>query len=242
MILKICHKTEYYFSSKVPRLVQLLKLYPSKAKTQKILDWKISCNNNTLEEAYQDSLGHKIYNIFNDNYYGSQKIISEGKVSTTDHKGIMYGLTDKVNPLCFLRQTSLTNPGKKIMELKNKIKRNKDEIKFCHYLNLLVADAIKFKSGSTNNDTTAECSLIKGEGVCQDFAHILIGLARLFSIPARYVNGYLLEDDNANEFFTHAWAELFIPDLGWIGFDPSHKKCIDEKYVRISCGYDFIDA
>ena len=77
MILKICHKTEYYFSSKVPRLVQLLKLYPSKAKTQKILDWKISCNNNTLEEAYQDSLGHKIYNIFNDNYYGSQKIISE---------------------------------------------------------------------------------------------------------------------------------------------------------------------
>ena len=78
--------------------------------------------------------------------------------------------------------------------------------------------------------------------MCQDYAHILISLARLFGIPARYVNGYLLEDNNTNKFFTHAWVELYIANLGWVAFDPSHKRCIDENYVRISCGYDFIDA
>ena len=106
----------------------------------------------------------------------------------------------------------------------------------------MVSESIKFEAEATNNNTTAESSLQLGKGVCQDYAHILISLARLFDIPARYINGYLLEDSNNNKFFTHAWVELYITNLGWVAFDPSHKKCIDENYVRISCGYDFIDA
>ena len=154
----------------------------------------------------------------------------------------MHGLSDKVNPLCFLRNTDLTKPGKKIIALSKKIKKSTDKIKFCHDLNLMVSDAIVFKTGTTNNSTTAESSMQLSKGVCQDYAHILISLARLFEIPARYINGYLMDDINSNDYFTHAWVELFITELGWIGFDPSHKKCIDENYVRISCGYDFIDA
>ena len=61
-------------------------------------------------------------------------------------------------------------------------------------------------------------------------------------MPARYINGYLIEDNNSNDYFTHAWTEIFIKDLGWVGFDPSHRRCVDDKYVRLSCGYDFIDA
>ena len=52
----------------------------------------------------------------------------------------------------------------------------------------------------------------------------------------------LLEETSSGENTTHAWVEIFINDLGWVTFDPSHKKCIDEKYVRVSTGYDFIDA
>ena len=106
----------------------------------------------------------------------------------------------------------------------------------------MVSEAISFKSGSTNTFTTADISLNQKQGVCQDYAHILISLARLFEIPARYVNGYLMDDKNTNAYFTHAWVELNLSNLGWVGFDPSHKKCIDENYIRISCGYDFIDA
>ncbi len=51
-----------------------------------------------------------------------------------------------------------------------------------------------------------------------------------------------MDDSNISNYSSHAWVELFINELGWVAFDPSHKKCIDENYVRISCGYDFIDA
>ena len=61
-------------------------------------------------------------------------------------------------------------------------------------------------------------------------------------IPARYVNGFLYEDLNTTENSTHAWGELFLNEIGWVGFDPSHKKCIDDKYIRINSGFDFLDA
>ena len=61
-------------------------------------------------------------------------------------------------------------------------------------------------------------------------------------IPARYVNGFLYEDLNAAENSTHAWGELFLKEIGWVGFDPSHKKCVDDKYIRINSGFDFLDA
>ena len=80
------------------------------------------------------------------------------------------------------------------------------------------------------------------KGVCQDFAHILISAARFNKLPARYVNGFLLEETVSGENTTHAWVEIFINNLGWVAFDPSHKKCIDDKYIRISTGFDFEDA
>ena len=59
---------------------------------------------------------------------------------------------------------------------------------------------------------------------------------------ARYINGFLLEETVSGENTTHAWVEIFINNLGWVAFDPSHKKCIDDKYIRISTGFDFEDA
>ena len=70
----------------------------------------------------------------------------------------------------------------------------------------------------------------------------MISAARLCGIPARYVNGFLYEDLNAAENSTHAWGELFLKEIGWVGFDPSHKKCVDDKYIRINSGFDFLDA
>ena len=101
MIIKIKHQTEYSFSNTVPRLVQSIKLIPSKTKNQNILDWKLSCTNGSLLESHQDALGHKIFNIFNYNFVGKQEIISKGTIETKDTNGIMSCLQDKVNPLCF---------------------------------------------------------------------------------------------------------------------------------------------
>ena len=243
MKIKVTHLTTYSYNSTVPKLIQCLKLYPSICLNQEILEWSIKSNSGKIIESHTDALGHRIVNIFNNNFKGELKISSNGIVKTKDLQGVVKGLKEKVNPICFLRQTHLTMPCKRIRKISQEAKSKKaDKIEFFHKLNLIVSNSIEYVGGSTNTSTSSHEALKQGKGVCQDFAHILISVARLNNIPARYVNGFLLEDVNSGENSTHAWAEVYIKDIGWIAFDPSHKKCIDEKYIRITCGYDFLDA
>ncbi len=243
MIIKIKHSTIYTYSKIVPRLIQCIKLYPSTCANQEILNWKINSNSGNIVESHTDALGHRILNIFNSNFSGKLKITSEGSVRTKDFSGIIKGLKEKVNPSCFLRQTKLTMPCKKIEQIGRKAKvKGTDLVEFTHKLNLLVSESIIYVGGSTTTSTSSKEALEQGKGVCQDFAHILISVARLNNLPARYINGFLLDDLNSVENSTHAWVEIFIEGLGWVAFDPSHQRCIDEKYIRISVGYDFLDA
>ena len=74
-------------------------------------------------------------------------------------------------------------------------------------------------------------------------AHALIAMARGQGIPARYVSGYLLNGDGGKEYeAAHAWAELHVPGLGWVGFDPANECCPDGRYIRLGSGYDAADA
>ena len=83
---------------------------------------------------------------------------------------------------------------------------------------------------------------MQGTGVCQDFSHILVGLARAYGYPARYVNGFLLDDTEIAENDTHAWAEIYIKDLGWVGFDVSNSISPDNRYVKLAVGFDYSDV
>ena len=238
MIININYETSYVFSSKVPRLVQSIMLHPTECLNQKIICCEIVTSKGDLVEVSKDALGHRLYNIYNKNISEPQTISMKSKVETKDYSGVMKGLDESVHPDCFLRQTKLTEPDKKILNLvKKKVK--KSSVDFCHHLNQCVFSAIKYSSGTTNIHTTAADAISQGSGVCQDFSHILVGLAKFHGYPARYVNGFMLDDTNLASNDTHAWAEIFISNLGWVGFDPCHGKCIDDRYVRVGCGYDF---
>ena len=117
--------------------------------------------------------------------------------------------------------------------------KNSDYIEIAHNILMLIAEKVKYVPYTTNTQTTAAVAIDQEKGVCQDQAHIMISAARSLNIPARYVSGYMHKNQNDSEFqATHAWAELFIKDLGWIGFDPTNKCCPDERYIRVSCGLD----
>ena len=110
-----------------------------------------------------------------------------------------------------------------------------------HALCGAVRDAVDYMTGSTDSSTPAAQALKRGSGVCQDHAHILISAARALGVPARYVVGYLLAEDVVLTE-THAWAEVYVPELGWVGFDPANRVCPTERYVRLACGLDSGDA
>jgi len=91
--------------------------------------------------------------------------------------------------------------------------------------------------------STSDDALAAGAGVCQDFAHIAIGVLRLAGIPARYVNGYLhVEHDDDTPSQSHAWVEAFAPGAGWVPFDPTHACAVGERHVLIARGRSYADV
>ena len=98
---------------------------------------------------------------------------------------------------------------------------------------------LKYESASTHVHTHMSEVLRERRGVCQDFAHLMLGLCRSLKIPARYISGYLATETASA---THAWVEVFVPGHGWRGLDPTHNRQIDETYVKIGNGRDYADV
>ena len=98
---------------------------------------------------------------------------------------------------------------------------------------------LKYESNSTHVHTHMRDVIKDRRGVCQDFAHLMIGLCRALKIPARYVSGYLATEAASA---THAWMEVFIPGHGWRGLDPTHNCQLGETYVKIGNGRDYADV
>lgn len=102
-----------------------------------------------------------------------------------------------------------------------------------------------YEAGSTTVRTTMEEALRQRRGVCQDFAHVMLGVCRSAGIPARYVSGYLHVPAGAalrGDLASHAWVEVYLPGQGWIGLDPTNNRRADEHHVKVAVGRDYADA
>ena len=101
----------------------------------------------------------------------------------------------------------------------------------------------KYTPLATNVNTRSLEVLQKKQGVCQDFAHLMIALCRSQGIPARYVSGYFLNQHKLPGEIeaSHAWIEVFIPGYGWKGYDPTHRRESDTRYVKLAVGRDYSD-
>lgn len=104
--------------------------------------------------------------------------------------------------------------------------------------------AFHYQPGTTTAESTMERILETGRGVCQDYAHVMIAVARLWGIPSRYVSGYMADSSlNAEASVgTHAWVECLLPEVGWLGFDPTNNALADEQYIRVGVGRDYRDV
>ena len=103
-----------------------------------------------------------------------------------------------------------------------------------------------YESRSTHVHTRMIESLRERRGVCQDFAHVMIAICRGWDVPARYVSGYLFTDASAGDRSapdaTHAWVEVFLPSLGWIGLDPTNDVAAGERHIVVAIGRDYSDV
>ena len=106
--------------------------------------------------------------------------------------------------------------------------------------------ALEYESGVTRADSPIDDAINAGRGVCQDFAHIMIAICRGWGVPARYVSGYLFSDpsvgDRSDPDATHAWVDVFLPSLGWVGFDPTNDITVGDRHIVVATGRDYADV
>ena len=109
-----------------------------------------------------------------------------------------------------------------------------------------IAGRFEYSPKSTRVDSPIDDALETKKGVCQDFAHIMIALARQVGIPCRYVSGYLFHHadslDRSQDGATHAWVEALLPELGWVGFDPTNNRVAGDRHIRVAVGRDYADV
>jgi transglutaminase-like putative cysteine protease len=110
-------------------------------------------------------------------------------------------------------------------------------------LGAYIHERFEYRKNVTRYDSTTEDFLKIGGGVCQDFAHLMLGLLRLRRIPCRYVSGYLhVERKKPEPSQSHAWIEFHSAMAGWIPFDPTHNRAVDERYVVVGHGRHYDDV
>jgi transglutaminase-like putative cysteine protease len=104
------------------------------------------------------------------------------------------------------------------------------------------AASFAYDASATDAHAPLAVFLEKRAGVCQDFAHLLVALARGWGVPARYVSGYVEPTGAEGDQATHAWAEVLVPGAGWLGFDATHGLVVGDGYVPVAVGRDSRDA
>ena len=242
MRLTVDHVTRYTYDPPARSVVQSHRLHPSDFAGQKVIDWQVTVTAGHRGAPHRDGAGDLVQGWTVAGPVTEVTVHVTGTVETTDLAGVLRGHRETVVPDCYLRETPATAADAALTALALRGAGN-DTLSLAHSLSALVSDAVAYRPGVTHAHTTAAESLALAEGVCQDHAHVLIALARLRGIPARYVSGYLFADaDGLAHEAAHAWAELFIPGLGWVGFDPANRCCPDARYIRLGSGLDAQDA
>lgn len=243
MLLHVDHVTTYRYSQPVRGVVQSHRLLPSAYDGQKVLDWEVTVTDGLKGGSFRDGAGDFVQAWTIQGPVSEILVSVRGTVETTDLVGVLRGHKERTPPQCYLESTIATQADLALSELSDAAEARAGDLAAAHRLASAVADNIAYTPGSTHAATTAAEALALGQGVCQDQTHALLAMARRAGIPARYISGYLhaTEDGTLHEA-AHAWGELWLPDLGWVGFDPANRCCPDDRYIRLGSGLDAMDA
>jgi transglutaminase-like putative cysteine protease len=243
MLLTVDHVTRYRYDRPVRAVMQSHRLTPSVFDGQRVRDWTVTVTDGVPGGSFRDGAGDRVQGWTVKGPVSGIEVRVAGTVETVDLAGVLRGHREIVPPEVYLVDTAATRADAGLAALAKAAEGADGPLAAAHLLAGAVADAIAYRPGATHAHTTAAEALALGEGVCQDHAHALIAVARAAGLPARYVSGYLFADaDGVAHEAAHAWAEVFVAGLGWVGFDPANRCCPDDRYIRLGSGLDAQDA
>jgi transglutaminase-like putative cysteine protease len=245
MRLRIAHATIYQYDPPAAGAIQLLRLTPRNHDGQYVVRWRIDVSPDARLLAREDAFGNITHVFSTAGPFRELSIAVEGEVETHGTDGVVRGTVERFPPSLFLRQTTLTQADAALADLAQgiRIASGGAGLAGLHLLLQTLHRQMVYDRAFTNTMMNASEAFAIKRGVCRDLTHIFITAARCLGIPARYIAGYLqLADGTVEQQAGHAWAEAFVPDLGWVGFDPANGLCPTDGYVRVAVSLDSLGA
>jgi transglutaminase-like putative cysteine protease len=229
MYYSIRHLTKFLYSNAVSESMMETRMHPRSDQNQRCLTFHLSVSPRCRVFGYRDHLGNHVHHFDIPGQHGQLVIVAESLVEVQPSHPV----------------PSFLAPDELAREFN--VCRRDDPLMVLHELNSQIYKYFDYVPKSTKVDSPIDVALTSRKGVCQDFAHVMITLIRTkLKIPCRYVSGYLYhgqkDTDRSANSATHAWIEALMPQLGWVGFDPTNLLVAGDRHIRTAIGRDYADV
>jgi transglutaminase-like putative cysteine protease len=245
MRIRISHLTSYRYQTPATSVIQMLRLPPRNHDGQHVARWRIDVSTDCRLDQHDDAFGNITHSFTADGPLSELTILVEGEVETRDTQGVVRGTVERFPPSLYLRESALTSPDADIIAFAaaSREATGSDALKVLHHMLERLHNEMTYDTDPTHATTSAAEAFALKRGVCQDLTHIFLAGTRSLGIPARYASGYFRREDGVHDQdASHAWAEAFVPELGWVAFDPANCICATDAYVRVAVGLDYLGA
>ena len=257
MKLHVSHLTRYDYGSAVRESFNEARLQPAADHRQALHDFKLLITPHATVSHYPDFHGNTVH-LFEINPPHLELSVSAlATVTTTDSPAL--APTDAPAPLSELSKSMMLDscyeflPPSTYVEITPETTslarlaagNESDVWQAAQSIMRYVHGEFHYQPASTNVHTHMREVLKARHGVCQDFAHVMLGFCRALQIPARYVSGYLYNgpaDQLKGAQASHAWVEVHVPGHGWCGLDPTNAQSVAGNHVKVATGRDYADV
>src|SRR5580704_1982841 len=259
MFYSIRHVTLFRYSAPVRESVMELRMQPRSEGPQTLRSFQISTNPRAQLYAYTDHMGNAVYHFNLLREHEELRIEAQATVEIA-HVPVWpekldalewsryndFNLSD--DHFDMLEPSRFASPSPELlsfMKIADLEKPSGDPLTALRTLQRGIYDSFDDEPGVTTVNSPIEVALEQRRGVCQDYAHIMTAIARVWGIPCRYASGYLYHKgsrDRSAADATHAWVEAYLPSLGWVGLDPTNNIIAGERHIRVAVGRDYADV
>lgn len=256
----IRHVTQFSYDEAISESVMEVRMQPATLDWQRCLQFSIEVQPRARTFTYQDHLGNAVHYFDVPRRHRQLVITARAQVEVGEPPTIPESLPDDTwhgidawvqqasdwdycQPSHFAQWTDAVLGF--VSELGGE-RRARDPLSTVRHVMRTIHTQFEYAPSTTRVDSSVDEAINARRGVCQDFSHVMIAVLRRLSLPARYVSGYIApENPDVKEptaIATHAWVEVRLPRLGWVGFDPTHDITVGTRHVQIAAGRDYADV
>ena len=255
MLYSIRHITKFRYSAPISENVMDVRMQPRTDDHQHNIDFYLYVQPTTNVFIYQDYLNNTIHHFSIPGLHKELSLRAEAVVNVTAPELLPAALTEAdwaaVDGLstsgehwemCTPSAFTQLSPILQTLAEELNVTRRADPLTVLRELNQAIYRTFTYSTKATNVDSPIDEAIAQRRGVCQDYAHVMLALVRNFlHMPCRYVSGYLYrqQSDQSISGATHAWVEVLLPKLGWVGFDPTNNLIAGERHIRAAIGRDY---